>query len=185
MHYEVIEQLLSIIKGKKKQNIDSIVDYYLNYQKCKFKDMSDYNVARILLSEINYDIRANYKSSELNGFKVKTGDICYIDFGKAYINEAGYQHFGLVLNCYNSKALVVPMSSNQLMYNQSYCEENYPYGKPHLFRLPQVSGLKRKSVLFLNDIKYINTARIIEVKGHLDPKSSLFTSILSRAETLI
>ena len=30
---------------------------------------------------------------ELN---IEVGDICYIDFGQAYINEAGFQHFGLV-----------------------------------------------------------------------------------------
>ena len=186
MHYEVITDLLNIMRGyKSDKSIDDIIEYYLNYQRLIFEKMDSYTIARNLLSELNYDMRANYKSSELNGFKVKPGDICYIDFGKAYINEAGYQHFGLVLNCFNSKALVVPMSSNLNMYNQSYCEKTYPYGKTHLYRLPQVNGLKRKSVLFLNDIKYINTARIIEVKGNIDCDSSLFSSISERALTLI
>ena len=186
MHYEVITDLLNIMRGyKSDKSIEDIIEYYLNYQRLIFEKMDSYTIARNLLSEINDDMRANYKSSELNGFKVKPGDICYIDFGKAYINDAGYQHFGLVLNCFNSKALVVPMSSNLNMYNQSYCEKTYPYGKTHLYRLPQVNGLKRKSVLFLNDAKLINTARVIDIKAHIPPESKLFKDIKNRLKQLV
>ena len=139
----------------------------------------------MLLSEFNFLERKTFKSSEAVGFKVKLGDICYIDFGPAYVTEAGYQHFGIVIGYSNSKALVVPMSSNQSMYYQSYCEQTYPNGKIHLYRLPTINGLKKQSVLFLNDIKYINTARIISINGSINPKSDLFLNILKRTSKLI
>lgn len=130
-----------------------------------------------LISRLNYHQRGALKSSELMGFKVKVGDVCYIDFGEAYITEAGYQHFGLVVSYYNSKALVIPMTSNEQMYQQSYCPKTFPIGKQHLFRLGYVKGLNKKSVLFLNGAQYINTARVIEIKGYIHPKSELFQNI--------
>lgn len=186
MHEENINKLISYIKGQNDNlDFDEIIDYYLSYQRESLRKMSKFKVAKILISELNYDIRSQYKSSELNGFKVRVGDICYIDFGKAYISEAGFQHFGIIMGYKNSKALVVPMSSNNSMYMQSYCQNYFPNGKRHLYRLPTLNGLRKRSVLFLNDIKYINTARIIEVKGRIHPDSCLFKDILKRIQTLI
>lgn len=147
--------------------------------------MSNYQARRFVMSELNYCIRSEYKSSELVGFKVNKGDICYIDYGKAYITEAGFQHFGLVLGICNSKAFVIPMSSNKSMYYQSYCKKTFPQGKKHLYRLPDLEGLNKKSVLFLNDAKYINTARVISVNAYIDPDSDLFKDILSSTIQLI
>lgn len=185
MHQNEIRKLVRVLKGDSEVKIENLIDYYLNHLEDKFYDMSNYQVAKIIISELNYEKRRDFKSSELNGFKVKVGDICYIDFGRAYINEAGYQHFGIIVGYCNSKALIIPMSSNYSMYQQSFCAKTFPNGKRHLYRLPDLEALSRKSVLFLNDMKYINTARIIEVKGHLDPNSELFKDILYRAQTLI
>lgn len=184
MQEKIINELVSIIKCDDNIDLEEYIDYYLQVKKERLLALSKYELCRTLISDLNYDVRNKYKSSELVGFKVKVGDICYVDFGRAYINEAGYQHFGIVLAINNSKVLIVPMSSNYSMYEQSYCEHVYPVGKKHLFRLPKVSSLKRKSVLFLNDIKCINTARVIQVKGWIDPNDALFKSILCRIETL-
>ena len=185
MHRNEIKKCVKVLKGSEGVEIERLIDYYVGHIKKKFNEMSPYQAAKIIISELNYESRHQYKSSELVGFKVKVGDICYVDFGRAYINEAGYQHFGIVVGYCNSKALVIPMSSNYAMYQQSYCEKTFPNGKKHLYRLPSLESLRKKSVLFLNDMKYINTARIIEVKGNLDPKSELFKDILDRAGTLI
>ena len=37
--------------------------------------------------------------------------------------------------------------------------------------------LNKASVLFLNDAKWINSARVIDVKAHIDPNSHLFDKI--------
>ncbi|MBR5004955.1 MAG: hypothetical protein IKY14_05810, partial [Erysipelotrichaceae bacterium] len=114
------------------------------------------------------------------GVKIQVGDICYIDFGQAYLNEAGFQHFGLILKIFNGKAFVVPMTSNPETYAQAYDEKNNVHGKQHLMRIGRIQGLYRESVLFLNDCKYINTARIIDVKARIPKESLLFEKITQR-----
>ena len=181
MKQQLLEKLLQDYRVEKRELISS---YQLLIQE-EMNLLNEKESYQELLSEVNYRIRRKYKSSELLGFKVKSGDICYIDFGKTYINEAGYQHFGVVLNRYNSKILVIPMSSNEAMYQQAYCEKMFPSGKKHLMRLNIVEGLNRKSVLFLNDLKFMNSARVIGVKAQLDVEGVVFQAIKKRVrETL-
>ena len=133
-----------------------------------------------LLSEYNYQMRSHLKSSRSFGLNIEAGDICYIDYGRAYISEIGYQHFGLVLKVFCGKAFVLPMTSNENNYSLAYDPVSNPDGLRHLMRLGKVEGLYRYSVLFLNDGKFINTARIIDIKGHIDPQGELFERIRSR-----
>ena len=181
MKKELLDQLLQNYRIEKNELVKS----YIKLMVEEMNLLEEKEVYQEALSEVNYRIRRKYKSSELVGFKIKVGDICYIDFGKSYINEAGYQHFGLVLNSYNSKILVIPMSSNESMYRQAYCEKEFPYGKKHLMRLKLVEGLDKKSVLFLNDLKFINSARVISVKAHLNAKSEEFREIKKRMREIL
>ena len=48
----------------------------------------------LYISEKNYQERRNMPSNASTGVIVRVGDICYIDYGKAYQREIGYQHFG-------------------------------------------------------------------------------------------
>ena len=43
-----------------------------------------------------------------------------------------------------------------------------------------INGLIRESVLFLNDAKFINSARIIDKKAYISPYSPLFRKIKNR-----
>lgn len=184
MQKKYLNELVSYMTENIDINFEEIIDYYFSNKKRDLQEMNKKQLCRLLISKFNYELRSDFKSSELLGFKVKVGDICYIDFGRAYISEAGYQHFGIVIGYCNSKALVVPMSSNYSMYNQSYCANTFTNGKKHLYRLPDLKGLNKKSVLFLNDIKYINTARVIAIKGHISKNSPLFNDIRSRIKAL-
>ena len=118
------------------------------------------------------------------GVDIRVGDICYIDFGEAYIAEIGYQHFGLIITIFHNKAFVVPMSGNHTAYLQAYSKEN-PKGKRHLMRLGKIKGMNKESVLFINDAKWINTARIIDVKAHLRRDSELFREIKDRVKNCL
>lgn len=181
-----LNEMTAFLAGSKEDfDLERVIDYYFENKKHYLMSLNKRNAARILISMYNFEQRNKLKSSELLGYKVKIGDICYVDFGQAYLNEAGYQHFALVVGYCNSKALVVPMSSNNIMYKQSFCSKKYTNGKKHLYRLPEVQGLYKKSVLFLNDIKYINTSRIIAIKSHIDPKTNLFKDILARIWILV
>ena len=84
-----------------------------------------------LISEANWITRSQYSSGQYLGVHVKVGDICYLDYGQAYLNEMGYQHFGLVLLMCNDKIFVVPMTGNKKNYMQAMSEDN-PNGKLHL-----------------------------------------------------
>ena len=47
-------------------------------------------------------------------------------------------------------------------------------------RLGKIEGMNKESVLFLNDAKWINTARIIDVKAHIERNEELFINIKKR-----
>ncbi|MDE8208759.1 hypothetical protein PT115_04715 [Erysipelothrix rhusiopathiae] len=98
-----------------------------------------------------------------------------MEFGQAFINEAGYQHFGLVMGIFNYKLFVVPMTSNYEIIRQA--RNINLFGKRHLYYIGKIPGLNKSSVLFLNDCKYVNSARIISIYGHIDPSSAMFKEI--------
>lgn len=128
-----------------------------------------------LLSTYNY-IQRSQRSSH-SSLTIKAGDVCFIDFGHAYLHEAGYQHFGLVMSSVHGKIFVIPMTSNPNAYKLAYDPIEQPEGKKHLYRFQQSCGLNRPSVLFLNDCKFISPLRVIEVKGNLSPESDVFKRI--------
>lgn len=163
-----------------------LFDDYMYYRTEVYETLMPNNLESALLSESNWIARGGYRSGEELGIQVKVGDIAYLDYGQAYLNEMGYQHFGLVLSINERKALVIPMTSNAKTYANAYDEIDNPNGKKNLFGLPDiVDGMFKKSVLFLNDLKFINTARIIEIKAHLDPESALFHKIQLRVMRML
>lgn len=114
---------------------------------------------------------------------IRIGDVCYIDFGQAYNYEAGFQHFGIIMNIINNKVLVIPMTSNSVTYNKADPNNEYPL--PQLFQLGMIKGLHKESVCFLNDAKFINRARIIKIQAHLDPQSVLYRQLKQRLKETI
>lgn len=115
---------------------------------------------------------------------ITIGDVCFIDFGQAYQYEAGFQHFGVIMNIINNKVLVVPMTSNPETYNKANPSNDYPL--PQLFQLGLIAGLHKESVCFLHDAKFINRARIIKVQGHINPDSLLYRQLRQRLiETIL
>ena len=79
------------------------------------------------------------------------------------------------------KALIIPMTSNPNTYRKSLNQEEGQY----LYPLGWIDGLYKESVLFLNDAKFINTARIIDVKAHLDTDSEMFLEIKEKFKNLV
>ena len=52
-------------------------------------------------------------------------------------------------------------------------------------RFEKLKGMNKNSVLFINDAKWINTARIIDVKSHLKVDSKKFSDIMNRVKDII
>lgn len=145
-----------------------------------YETIQPHNLEHNLISEANWIIRSRCVSCNDLGITVQTGDICYMDFGQAYLNEMGYQHFGLIMVLYRQKALVVPMTSNVTQYKSAYDPKTNPHGSKHLLRIGKIPGMNKPSVLFLNDMKFVNTARVIDVKAHISTDSALFAIIQGR-----
>ncbi len=156
------------------QIIVEAVNEYLQIQRSQFQQMNVKKAKDLLISEINYKERSQLKSCRSYEMTIRAGDICFIDYGKAYQLEAGYQHFGLVINIFYAKAFVIPMTSNYEVYKQAYHPVYNPEGMRNLMRIGRADGLNRYSVLYLNDAKFINTARIIDIKGHISVDDPLF-----------
>lgn len=135
------------------------------------------------ISGLNRMNRADAKYLTYFKHDLKVGDICYIDFGHAYTYEAGFQHFGIIMNIIGNKVFVIPMTSNTTTYKKADPNNDHPLVT--LFQIAQVDGLHRKSVCFLHDAKFINKARIISVKAHLDSESDLFKELKQQFLSII
>ena len=48
-----------------------------------------------------------------------------------------------------------------------------------------IEGMNKPSILYINDAKWINTARILDIKAHLDHKSQLFLDIKQNVREMI
>lgn len=183
-----VKRLYQLVENDKKEGVLCEKTYWKDLWHCYIEEKSmDYANLSVkeaiprLVSEQNLRERRNAGSCGELGVDIRIGDICYIDFGEAYIAEIGYQHFGIIITMFHNKAFVVPMSGNHSAYMQAYSKDN-PKGKRHLMRLGKVKGMNKESVLFINDAKWINTARIIDVKAHLRKDSELFLAIKERAK---
>lgn len=171
------------LKYSKKELLD-MKKNYLQLIRNQIENLEYQEFHQIYISRMNYIERYKFSSNYETGVIVNVGDICYIDFGEAFIQEIGYQHFGLVISSFRGKFFVVPMSGKQDIY-QELLSEDGKLARPHLYPLAKRSGLNKNSILFLNDAKYINGARIIDVKSHLDPSSLEFKEIEAQLKQCI
>ncbi|MBQ0064612.1 MAG: type II toxin-antitoxin system PemK/MazF family toxin [Firmicutes bacterium] len=153
----------------RKGMINALIKDARSQESLMLRTLNEEEVYDYMVSKLNYCVRKEKEAVESIP-TIEEGDICYIDFGNAYINEAGYLHFGLVLSVNNRKVFVVPMTSNEKAVFVSQF-------KDHLMPFPKIRGLKKKSAVFLNDAKWINAARVIDVKAHIDPMGPLFQKI--------
>lgn len=154
--------------------------HYMGIRRALFEQMDKELSYSILVSEVNWVMRRHMHTAKEAGILPRIGDICYMDFGPAYLNECGFQHFGFLFRIVQQKALVVPMTSNVQQVARAYDPIHNPQGQKHLCAIGQPSGMHRPSVLFLNDMRYVNTARILEVKAHIAADSAQFKRIEER-----
>lgn len=161
-------------------NEQEVLHDYMKYRTDLYSTLMPDHVESANVSEANWIVRGHCSCGDEIGIHVSPGDICYMDFGQSYLNEMGYQHFGLVVTLWQRKALVIPMTSNARTYANAWDAQDNPRGKKNLMRIGLVPGLVKPSVLFLNDMRFVNTARVIDVKAHLDVRGELFQAIEQR-----
>lgn len=170
MTYKISE---SWLMNYQEDNLRAQVKIFLEDYNDYLSSLPNFRQRQECISKMNHFKRSNYWSCEDMQINVRVGDICYTDFGVGYINECSYQHFGLITNIVNHKAYVIPMTSNNKAVEQAKKSE-----KSHLYYIGQPEGLNRETCAFINDGRYINTARIISVNAHIDPSSQEFYDII-------
>lgn len=181
----IISLINSRFSERDRKRLEQIIIDYTEGLKKRFLEQENELTRNMLLSEYNFETRAELKSCKCFNMVIREGDIVYIDYGKAYQLETGYQHFGIIVRVYNAKALVIPMTSNAEAYNDAYDPRSNPEGLTHLMRIGRQRGCYKYSVLFLNDAKFINTARIINIKAHISTESELYKKIMARLIEII
>ncbi|MGM9948050.1 hypothetical protein [Floccifex sp.] len=137
--------------------------------------LSNQEVYDYMVSKLNYCRRKNMNPGQGTNVDIRCGDICYIDFGLSYLYEIGYLHFGLILSIQKGKAFVVPITGS--ITKALYKKENK---KSHMMLLGKIEGLSKVSACYLNDAKWINSSRIIDVKAHIPVDKPLFLAIKQR-----
>ncbi len=170
-----INKQLNLLIRKDEQSTQEIETNYLMVYQLFLAELNRIELTMECMSGYNRMLRHHYWSSISLELSIRPGDICYFDFGHAYINEAGFQHFGLVISCFNHKAFVVPMTSKHHTLTQAMNVSDE--GKAHLYYIGKIDGLHKPSVLFVNDARFINTARVISVNAHLPTDSLEFKKI--------
>ncbi|MFV0381131.1 MAG: hypothetical protein ACK5KR_02700 [Breznakia sp.] len=174
-----LKEVDGTLQLKQQSFYDEIRNYYIQEEIRAYGNLTTKEAIGRLKSVINFNERSRYKSCEDLGVWIRIGDICFIDYGPNYINEAGFQHFGLILSIENAKVLVIPMTSNPKTHQEAL------QGRKHLFALGQIIGMHRNSTLFLNDAKFVNSARIIDVKANIPKQSKLFKKIKKKFYVLL
>ncbi len=155
---------------------------YIRSRKDVYDSLMPGYVLPNMRSEAMWVLRGKCRCGDDVGVKVQRGDVCWLDYGQTFNTEMGYQHFGLVLTLCHHKALVVPLTSNPQAYEKAG-DPDHP--SVHLMRIGQLEGLTRPSTLFLNDLRFINTARILELRARIDPDGTLFQEILHRVNAIV
>lgn len=177
MSYKISDNWLFYYSEK---NHEKQVEQYLEDYRMYIYKMDWERQKQECISNLNLMKRGSLWSCEALGMNVVPGDICYTDFGTGYINECAYQHFCLVTSIVNRKAHVIPMTSNKETVRLAKRQR-----KKHLFYIGRPEGLKRETSAYLNDSRFINTARIIGKCAHIDTSSKLFIDICQKVKDCI
>lgn len=170
MTYKISE---SWLMNYQEENLLEQVELFLKDYNKYLLGLPNYRQRQECISKMNHFKRSQFWSCEDLQIDVRVGDICYTDFGVGYINECSYQHFGLITNIVNHKAYVIPMTSNKRAVKLA--KEGK---KSHLYYIGKPPGLNRETCAFINDGRYINTARVISVNAHIDSSSKQFYDII-------
>lgn len=169
----------------RKKKLGPIIEDAFYQERMMILKLDNREIFDYMMSKINYSSRKEQFSKNKKELEYALGDICYIDFGPAYQHEIGYLHFGVIIAKSRGKIFVVPMTGNDKAYDSAYDKNKNSRGKKHLMRLGEIPGLNKASTLFLNDAKWINPSRIIEIKAHLDIQSELFIEMKRRMIEII
>lgn len=136
-----------------------LTKYLQNFQEYAMR-LSVYEAASLLIAEQDWIKRgATNKTFEED----LIGKVLKVDFGKTYLHENGFIHYAVCISECNGKYCVIPTTTANDEIKAAYHPEFRPNGEKRLYLLKKSEGSIKDCALYINDMKFISTGRIIGV----------------------
>lgn len=136
------------------------LEKYLRNFKEHMLTLSVYDMSSLLIAEQDWIKRYNKNTVYSDSL---IGKIIKVDFGKTYLCENGLIHYAICIGECQNKYLVVPMTTSNDEIKIAYHPEFRNTGEKRLYLLKKADGNSKDSALYINDMKFISSGRIIKV----------------------
>lgn len=127
-----------------------------------------YDMTSLLIAEQDW-IKRHTKQQVFSESLV--GKILRVDFGKTYLCENGFIHYAVCIAESQGKYCVIPTTTANDEIKMAYHPEFRPNGEKRLYLLKKSDGNTKDSALFINDLKFISSGRIIKVGTKIEDEA--------------
>lgn len=151
-------------KAEDNENCKKELEKYLNNFREFMLNQSVYDMTSLLIAEQDW-IKRHSKQQLFSESLV--GKIIRVDFGKTYLCENGFVHYAVCIAENQGKYCVIPMTTANDEIKMAYHPSFRPTGEKRLYLLKKTDGNSKDSALYINDLKFISSGRIIKVGGRI------------------
>lgn len=144
------------------------LEKYLNNFREFMLNQSVYDMTSLLIAEQDWIKRHSRQQVFLESL---VGKILRVDFGKAYLCENGFVHYAICIAENQGKYCVIPMTTANDEIKMAYHPEFRPTGEKRLYLLKKSDGNSKDSALYINDLKFISSGRIIKVGSRINDEA--------------
>lgn len=174
LDYKQLQPLSKNISGNKKNRacdnkvcIDEL-EKYINNFRGHMLNLSVYDMTSLLIAEQDWLLRHTKTTTHVCSL---VGKILKIDFGKAYQYENGFIHYSLCIGERNNKYLVIPSTTSTEIIKAAFHPKYRPEGEERIYLLKKEDNVDKDTALFMNDLKYISSGRILEVRNKINTET--------------
>ena len=146
------------------------IQYAENYLR-SLKQLNAYDASSIIKSDSSWLQKHSFNEFKVGdrNVAIKPGQICYLDYGKAYKGELAYFHYGLCVSRKDGKLFVIPITSATSWINDCYHPVKNPSATKKYRQGLKSEGFSKDCVLMLNDAKFISAGRIDSLDVEINP----------------
>jgi hypothetical protein len=141
------------------------IQFVGNYIK-GIKQLNAYESASIIKSDSTWLQKysfTKYLNKDKKEVKIDIGQVCYLDYGKAYNGELAYYHYGLCISKKEGKILFIPITSGAGWVYDCYHPTKNPNKSKKNRTAYEKEGFSKDCVLMINDAKFLSAGRISEL----------------------
>ena len=142
------------------ENCKKELEKYLNNFREFMLNQSVYDMTSLLIAEQDW-LKRHSKQQVFSENLV--GKILRVDFGKTYLCENGFVHYAICIAENQGKYCVIPMTTANDEIKMAYHPQFRQTGEKRLYLLKKSDGNSKDAALYINDLKFISSGRIIKV----------------------